>query len=50
MEVRASEDDQTHGEVAEDASDEDSGVEDGDDHESVVVVHLLGAQDHAEEL
>ena len=46
----AAEDNQTHREVAEDARDEDGGVEHRDEDQGVVVVHLLGAQHHLQEL
>ena len=50
MEMRAAEDDETDGQVAEDPGDEDRGVEQRDHHQRVVVVHLLGTEHHLQEL
>ena len=48
VEVGAPEDDDADRDVAEDPRDKDRGVEEGDDHQGEVVIHLHRAQHHLE--
>ena len=50
VEMGAPEDDQADRDVAEDPRDEDRGVEEGDDHQGQVVVHLHRPQHHLQVL